>query len=1039
MTTELKTPLLDGDQEAGSAFNLPSKTIEDLFEVDSIEESKVALQKLGGVKAIMQQLHVSAEQGIIPDDPNTGLSARTSVYGTNIQKEKPVKGFFALCMEQFEDKILRILVVAAIVSLIVNTLEDPNMGWIEGTAIVFAICLVVFVSAGNDYIKEKQFRALNAKRDQREITCLRNGHSVSVSIFDLVVGDIAYLNTGEKLPVDAMVIQSSSLVADESSLTGETDPVKKACPTYKEPAGRQPSPFLISGSEITEGTGVMLICAVGPRSQLGKTKSKLEEEAEATPLQEKLEVIADDIGKLGVICALIVFVGLLIKFIIHNHSNWHWNEFASALIQYFILAVTIIVVAVPEGLPLAVTISLAYSVGQMKDENNLVRHLSACETMGGGNNICSDKTGTLTMNKMTVVNFYAEEQHFDNVHSTPKNVKVSEVTSTHLKNNSAVNSTAFIERDGTGWKQIGSKTECALLQMIHDLDADYIKIRRNSPSIGAIPFSSARKRMTTVIEDPNNSDNVLIYTKGAAEMVLSKCNTKIASDGSEDRLSDSDKSKIIDDVINSFAHRALRAICLAYKEMPKSTFEKLDLSSEADKETAEEGLTFVGIVGIQDPLRPEIVESVRQCGKAGIRVRMVTGDNIETAMAISKNAGILARDWSRETSLDKYACLEGKKFRELTGGLVPKDKEGKHMTIKNMEIFKQIAEQLRVLARSTPEDKYILVTGMRELGNVVAVTGDGTNDAPALKKSDVGFAMGIAGTEVAKEAADIILLDDNFSSIVTAVKWGRNIYDCIRKFLQFQLTVNIVALFMALIGSLILDESPLTPVQMLWVNLIMDTFASLALATEPPTLDLLNRPPYKRDDYLLTPQMLKNIIFQALYQIIVLSLILFFPHLFGLESSLGNNSTAHWSEKDATQYTVLFDAFVFMQVFNEINARKLKNHEINIFKGFFNNFLFLFILAITLVVQLLIVQFGNVVMKCAPLSIEYHGLSLAFGFGGLIVGVISKMFPEDLLARFLPTSDPAPDAKKKKTLSITSTLRSDTRSKIRKANTKFMK
>ena len=431
-----------------------------------------------------------------------------------------------------------------------------------------------------------------------------------------------------------------------------------------------------------------------------------------------------------------------------------------------------------------------------------------------------------------------------------------------------------------------------------------------------------------------------------------------------------------------------------------------------DEKFFEEKLTLIGIAGIRDPPRPEIPSAIRLCKKAGITVRMVTGDNLATAVSISKECGILPPD--PILGQDSFIVMEGKRFREMVtlilyytygwefisqvGELVTEvDKHGKNVTrIRDIKAFEIISKDLKVLARSTPEDKYTLVTGLKQLGHVVAVTGDGTNDAPALKKADVGFAMGIAGTEVAKEAAGIIILDDNFNSIVTAVKWGRNIFDCIRKFLQFQLTVNVVAMFMVFLGGVVLRESPLTPIQMLWVNLIMDTLAALALATEPPKDSLLDRKPYSKFENLITPSMIRFIIGQAVYQILVLTIILFAgDSLFEIPSSIKNKV---WTPENGVQYTILFNTFVFMQVFNEINARKLKREEINVFEGFFNNTMFLFVLIITLIVQIIFIEIGGKALRCATLTFKQHLICIVIGMGGLLVAVIIKNLPEDMFS-----------------------------------------
>lgn len=415
-------------------------------------------------------------------------------------------------------------------------------------------------------------------------------------------------------------------------------------------------------------------------------------------------------------------------------------------------------------------------------------------------------------------------------------------------------------------------------------------------------------------------------------------------------------------------------------------------------------MSLICIAAIKDPIRPEIPRAIEQCKEAGITVRMVTGDNLTTAIAIAKDCGIIDRN--EIISPNEYAAMEGKRFRELVGGLVYENPNAKELKdkgkarIKNMDEFKKIAAVTKVIARSTPDDKYLLVSGLIELENVVAVTGDGTNDAPALKKADVGFAMGITGTEVAKEAAAIILLDDNFKSIVTACKWGRNIYDCIRKFIQFQLTINIVALFMSFLGSVVLASSPINSIQMLWVNLIMDTFAALAMATEPPSEELLTRQPYGRTESIVTPNMWRNILGQSFYQITVLTLILFLgSSVLGVKNTGSIPENAKWDPSDYIHYTFFFNTFVYLQIFNSVNCRKLQRHELNIFKNFLNNPFFFVINFIILVLQTVLIYFGGNFFKTAPLTIVQYLLCVAIGAGGLIIGLLIKLLPECLFER----------------------------------------
>jgi len=1008
----------EDDIETKGKFTTSAQTLEKLFEVGSTEESMQNLKGMEGPNGVMQRLVVSKTSGVPTLDEFFGVDARKDAFGANTQVEREVASFWDLCKEQLGDRVLQILCAAAVVSMIVGSIDNPETGFIDGIGIFCAVFIVVLVGASNDYAKDRKFRALYAASERREVTVVRDGRIFGLSIFDLVVGDLIHINAGEKLPVDGILIEGNGLVIDESSLTGEPYPVKKGVPTFRE--ARYPNPILYSGTEVIEGSGLMLTCAVGERSVTGKMRSRLTEESDPTPLQEKLEVLADDIGKGGLALAVVICTFLIVKmvFVAAIAQDLTWGDVFGDLIEYIILGITVIVIAVPEGLPVAVVISLAYSVGKMEKENNLVRHLQASEIMGSCTDICSDKTGTLTQNKMMVVTLNVEDNNCESVHEHPVRLVMSDETKGHLARAVACNSTAFISRGeivtidenttstGVGpWIQRGNRTECALLQMTSDLGDSYLKTRESYPAMGVIPFNSIRKRMTTVVRNEENPDEVFVYTKGAGEIILDLCSGHQVEDGVTVELTAEKKEALHTEIIIKNSLESLRTITLAYKVMPIDEFEDLDLTNEEDRVILESDLTLLAIAGIQDPLRPDVPDAIAQCKKSGIRVRMVTGDNLEIAIAISKKAGILDETYRGEDPARPYQCMEGKKFRELVGGLVPKvddDKNEQGTTLRNMEVFAQIADQLDVLARSSPEDKYMLTTGLKELGHVVAVTGDGTNDAPALKKADVGFAMGICGTEVAKEAADIILMDDSFKSIVTSIKWGRNIFDCVRKFMQFQMTINMVALPLLCISAWTLDECPITTVQMLWINLIQDSFAALALATEPPSTKLLDREPYKRSEHMFTGTMIKNILVQSIFQVGVLTTMLFWPGMLGVDDSYGNNKNGEWERSEATHYTMIFHAFVFMQIFNELNCRKIRNEEKNVFSGFFNNPMFLAVICGSAISQILIVTFGGAIFGCARLSIVQHLSCAAIGTLVLPVDLISKIIPDSSVKCITP-------------------------------------
>jgi len=918
-------------------------------------------KELGGLEGIANALHTNTKRGLSPQVQGNEIEERRIVkYSKNILPPAPTESLLELIIGALQDKILLLLIGAAVVSIILGSIpytsENPKTGWIDGVAILIAVVVVVCVTSGNDYQKQKQFAKLDAKKSDRVVKCIRNGDQQQCSIFDVRVGDVLMLETGDILSGDGIFIQGHGLKCDESALTGESDPVRKG--TVEEGL----DPFLISGSQVIEGVGTILVIAVGVNSFNGRTMMALRVPDSDTPLQMKLEVLAGNIGKFGMAAAALLLLIGIPKYFIEasvQHVDMGSAEFKKAvgvdIVRLVIQAITIIVVAVPEGLPLAVTIALAYGMIKMLEDNNLVRHLAACETMGGATNICSDKTGTLTQNVMTVVTAWVGGKRFPAITEKlqgdiPKDFKDL------LFDGIALNSNAFEAVNQKGQMDfVGSKTECALLKFSKTCDyTDYLGTRERATVHQLYPFSSERKRMSIVVKIADG--HYRIFTKGASEIVLQYCDKvlTIPDSGSESEVRPLEPAlqTQLKDVIHDFASDALRTICMAYA----------DLHGERDwTEPPESGLTLLSIVGIRDPLRPEVPEAVATCQRAGITVRMVTGDNIVTAENIAKSAGILKPGG---------ICMEGPKFRNL-----PQDERDR------------IIPRLQVLARSSPTDKQLLVGRLKELGEVVAVTGDGTNDAPALKMADIGFSMGISGTEVAIAASDVVLLDDNFASIVKAALWGRNIFNAIRKFLQFQLTVNVVAVVIAFIGTLSGShgESPLNAVQLLWVNLIMDSLAALSLATELPTPDLLNRKPVGRNAPLITRKMWRFIIVHSIYQLIVNFVILYAgDRMFQL----------HGDQRHL--FTIIFNTFVLMQLFNEFNARML-NDELNMFSNIFKNKFFMIIGIATFGVQVLFVEVGGDFTSTSHLTYYEWFICMALGMLEIPIG---------LLSRFIPVTEP---------------------------------
>ncbi|KAI9665233.1 MAG: hypothetical protein M1829_005771 [Trizodia sp. TS-e1964] len=952
-----------------------------------------------------------------PNRPSSLFADRKRVFKENTLPEKKVKSIFQLAWIAFNDKVLILLSVAAVVSLALGLYQtfgqahkegEPSVEWVEGVAIMVAIIIVVVVGAANDWQKERQFVKLNKKKDDRAVRVIRSGKSREISVHELVVGDIMHLEPGDLIPVDGIFISGHNVRCDESSATGESDLLKKtpANAVYRAIESHEAvdklDPFIISGAKVTEGIGTFLVTAVGVNSSYGKTLMSLQEDSETTPLQSKLNTLAEQIAKLGGAAALFLFVVLLIKFLANLPNNPDTpSERGQNFLQILIVAITIVVVAVPEGLPLAVTLALAFATTRMLKDNNLVRVLRACETMGNATTICSDKTGTLTQNEMSVVSgVVGTFCRFGDKPSPPSppaagdkpvlSANSPDIASTLprefaaslspeakvlLEQSIAVNSTAF-EGDDNGIQTfIGSKTETSLLNFARDhLGMGAINIVRSNANIVQIfPFDSARKCMATVVRLANGGFRM--YVKGASEILLERCTMIIrdpTQNAAESQLTD-EKIEALKNIISSYANHSLRTIALLYRDFTEwPSHGTRTLSNDPSLGEFDEvfkKMVFLGVVGIQDPLRNGVQEAVRKCQLAGVYVRMVTGDNVLTAKAIATECGIYT---------PKGEIMEGPAFRKLSRTQMD-----------------QVIPRLQVLARSSPEDKRTLVKRLKELGETVAVTGDGTNDAPALKTADIGFSMGIAGTEVAKEASSIILMDDNFSSIVKAIMWGRAVNDSVKKFLQFQITVNITAVLLTFVSAVTSDseQSVLTAVQLLWVNLIMDTLAALALATDPPAPSILNRKPDPKSAPLITVTMWKMIIGQSIYQLAVT-----FTLLFG-----GRKIFSYTTPEETGRFpTFIFNTFVWMQIFNQLNNRRLDN-RFNVFEGISRNWFFIAINVVIVGGQILIIFKGGAAFSVTPLNGIEWGYSLAFGALSMPIAIALRLIPDEFVAPMLPS------------------------------------
>ena len=926
---------------------------------------------------------------------------RRRIYKDNRLPTKKSLSIWRLFWNAYNDRILIILTAAAIISLALGVYEavgqqrspeEPqSLDWVEGLAIEIAVVIVVLVTGLNDYRREKQFVALNAKKDDRQVKAIRSGKSVMISVFDVMVGDILHLESGDSIPADGILVSGHGIRCDESSATGESDAMKKTggeevwMRICDGTATSKLDPFMISGSKVLEGVGTYLVTSVGVNSSFGKVMMSLQTENEETPLQVKLAGMANWIGYLGTTAAGLLFFILLIRFLVGLSGNTDSPAMkGSAFLDILIVAITIIVVAVPEGLPVAVTLALSFATKRMLKENNLVRHLRACETMGNATTICSDKTGTLTQNKMTVVaGTFGTKIKFSSTSELVGNDALPLATafagvSPNARNlflqSCAVNSTAFEgEEDGKA-TFIGSKTETAILSLAkaHLGMGPVAEERAGAEIVQLIPFDSERKCMGAVIRLASGGYRLLV--KGAAEILLAKATHELV-DLSQDTISEGDMSErstsMAFDIIDDFASRSLRTIAMLYKDYPQwppiSARRLEEDNSLAVFEDVFEEMTLLAILAIQDPLREGVSRAVEQCQNAGVVVRMVTGDNITTASAIATQCGI---------KTPQGVAMEGPKFRQLS------DQE-----------MDEVLPNLQVLARSSPEDKRILVARLKHLGETVAVTGDGTNDGPALKTADVGFSMGLAGTEVAKEASAIILMDDNFSSIVKAIMWGRSVNDAVSKFLQFQITVNITAVVLAFVSAVSSPESHsvLSAVQLLWVNLIMDTFAALALATDAPTEKILDRPPVPKRAALITTNMWKMILGQAVYQLAV-TFTLYFAGSRILPFGPATKDILQ-TELD----TIVFNTFVWMQIFNEFNNRRLDN-KLNIFEGAHKNWFFIGINAIMVGGQIMIIFIGGKAFEIKRIDGTQWAICILCALPCLLWAVVLRCIPDKYAA-----------------------------------------
>ena len=836
-----------------------------------------------------------------------------SKHGDNVLTPPKRPSLWKLYLEKFEDPVVRVLLVAACFSLLISIFENE---YAETIGIILAILLATGIGFYFEYDANKKFDLLNSVNEETPVKVLRNGQVQVIPRKDVVVGDVVLLETGDEIPADGDLIEAVSLQVNESNLTGEPVISKTTDKAHFHPDATYPSNRLMRGTTVVDGRAKMCVDCVGDATEIGKVaRQSTEQTSEPTPLNIQLDKLANLISKVGFSVAGLAFAIFFIKDVLLHYPFSTFTTFADwlpalkATLQYFMMAVTLIVVAVPEGLPMSVTLSLALNMRRMLVTNNLVRKMHACETMGAITVICTDKTGTLTQNQMQVGDaaFYASEGN-----DALKQLIYQDI---------AVNSTAFLEENNGEAKPkgVGNPTEVALLLWLHAKGIDYLKSRETATVIDQLTFSTERKYMATLVKAAEAGKHIL-FVKGAPEIVYAKCSQVWLPEG----LCPADAHQsMVDNQLLGYQAKAMRTLGFAYKIVDDT---EIDCAQQVND------MTFIGVVAISDPVREDVPPAINRCVDAGIGVKIVTGDTPGTATEIARQIGL----WT-EADTDRNR-ITGTEFANLTDD----------------EALNRVMD-LKIMSRARPTDKQRLVQLLQQKGAVVAVTGDGTNDAPALNHAQVGLSMG-SGTSVAKEASDITLLDDSFKSIATAVMWGRSLYKNIQCFILFQLTINFVALFIVLLGSLVGTELPLTVTQMLWVNLIMDTFAALALASIPPSESVMQAKPRKSSDFIITPTM-GWMIFGVgiLFACVLMGMLIAFEHAPG-------GLTVH-------RLTIFFTFFVMLQFWNLFNARVFGTND-SAFKNITKTYGMEVVVLAILLGQFLIVQFGGEVFRTEPLSLQ---------------------------------------------------------------------
>ena len=867
------------------------------------------------------------------------------LHGENILTPPEKIPLWKQFLEKFEDPIIRILLFAWVLSIGISCVhcwgpeQEGFKAFLEPLGIFIAIILASTIGFIFEVKAARAFDVLNTVNDDVMVAVLRDGKIQEVSRKEIVVGDVVMLNTGDEVPADGLLLDAQSLQINESTLTGEPVISKSIDEVDFDSEATYPSNRVLRSTTVVDGNGVMCVDMVGDATEYGKVNrgAQIDNDLE-TPLQIQLKKLAGVISKLGYIAAGVTFILLSFKVVVADEAMGTL-DIVSSLLNSFMIAVTLIVVSVPEGLPMSVTLSLALSMNRMLKTNNLVRKMHACETMGATTVICTDKTGTLTQNRMQVyeTNFFAlKNQNLDD-----------DAATLFVKEGISVNSTANLNREESGIKTIGNPTEAALLLWLDKAGVDYMPLREKATIVSRLTFSTERKYMATVVD--SLCGKKVLYVKGAPEIVLSLCDNVagMAENNGVEMLRGAIETKL-----HEYQAMAMRTLGFAYKVLD----EKDDTAPYIDGRLQTSDLTFMGFVAISDPVRDDVPEAVKRCLEAGVDVKIVTGDTPGTAREIGRQIGIC------NEKTPASAIITGPDFEAMS------DEEAS-----------KIVKELKIMCRARPMDKQRFVRLLQEQDAVVAVTGDGTNDAPALKAAQVGLSMG-DGTSVAKEASDITIIDNSFTSIARAVMWGRSLYKNIQRFLLFQLTINVAACFIVMIGSLIGASSPLTITQMLWVNLIMDTFAAAALASLPPNWSVMKERPRKsgnNGDFIITKSMSYNIFVVAAVFVVVQLILLWWLN--------GNGGLSTYEQ------SLFFTFFVLLQFWNMFNAKAYMTRE-TAFKGLFTNYTFIIVCAAIVIGQILIVTFGGEMFNVVPLSLKDWAIIISSTSLVLWVGEAIRLF-----------------------------------------------